>query len=155
METSLLLLIPTAADTQIVGMSDSDLLWRIAEVRKLIAEYRASAERLEYEVIQRAQARGAKAIITERYTAELEASVTYDQSRFTPLLEALPEEGVKDAYAPEHEVTQTVPAKWNTQKAIKWANKVGGKALNIITEARMEGAPRVKLTEKVAANGAS
>ena len=133
---------------QYAALTDSDLLEQLSMGRLFIAQTRTVVERLEYEVIQRAQARGAKAIITERYTAELEASVTYDHSRFVPLLELLPEEGVKDAYAPQHEETVVVPAKWFTQKAIKWANKVGGKALNIIAEARMEGAPRVKLTEK-------
>lgn len=144
--------IQTATDEQIRGMNDSDLLWHLAEGRRLMAQLRAIGERIEYEIILRADARGAKVIFTERFTAELESNVTYDQSRFTPLLELLPEEGVKDAYTPEHPVTQTVPAKWNTQKVIKWANKIGGKALNIVAEARLEGAPRVKLTEKATNN---
>ena len=144
---------PSGTDEAIRNISDSDLLWRIAEGRRLMAQARTLQERLEEEVIQRARARGAKAIITERYTAELEANVSYDTSRFTALLELLPEAGIKEAYIPEHRNTVTVPVKWNTQQAIKWAKKVGGTALNIIAEARMEGAPRVKLTEKGAANG--
>ena len=104
--------------------------------------------RVEYEIIRRALERGATAIITETHTAEVVPTVTYDQSRFTPLLELLPAEGVAEAYMPEHQETVTVPAKWITQQVLKWGRKMGDSAQRIITEARMEGAPRVKLTEK-------
>lgn len=145
----------TTTTVQRLAYTDIGLLFLLALERKTAKNTADAIQRLEYEIVQRAQERGATAIITEQYTAELVPNVTYDQSRFTPLLELLPEEGVKESFIPEHQETVTVPAKWKTQQAIKWANKVGDTALRIVAAARMEGAPRVKLTEEAKANGAS
>lgn len=129
-------------------LTDIELLDRLTLVLRLALEHAEAAKQLEYEVILRARERGATAIITDGCTAELVPNVAYDQSRFTPLLEILPPEGVAEAYIPSHTETKTVPAKWITVKAQKWARKVGAEAQRIIDAARMEGSPSVKLTTK-------
>jgi hypothetical protein len=128
--------------------NDAELLASYAKSRESIKQHQDILGRLEQELLTRMNERGATAIQTETHIATLEPNVTYAQDAFTPLLEILPTDELKACYAPAHEETVKIPAKWDTTKTKAAARRVGDAALRIVEHAKLEGAPRLKVTAK-------
>lgn len=92
------------------------------------------------------QERHATAIPSEAFDCTLETKDTYSQLMFTPLKEIFLDGDLAKCLTPAHEERTTVPDKWDTQQVKAAAKKYGDKALAIVENARIPGAPRLKFT---------
>ena len=137
---SMLDLARTISDTELLGWYDAQ--------RAGLEHAQNVSGRLEQEMLQRMEARGATAIPSDEYVCELVVRNTYDQARFRPFLEILSERELQGVFTPAHEETVEVVDKWNTQKLVALAKRYGAEALRIIEQAKLPGARTLKFTKR-------
>ncbi len=121
-----------------------------AVAMKQAERFRAMAGKLERNMIQYMEVQGATAIPHETYDVGITQSMTYDRTRFTPLLEMFNESDLEKCYTREQTVTEpvTTPASWNTQQVKAAAKRYGSKALAIVDDAAIPGPRKVNLKER-------
>ena len=106
------------------------------------------ADRLDYEIIRRAQANGATGLPVEGYEVVVtESGAKHDPELMKPLLEILPNlEGWRKGHEEKHWVMDP-PDTWDLRSTLPAARRVGTKALDIIAAARIPGRMSVKIKE--------
>jgi len=104
--------------------------------------------RLEQELLRRMRDNSATSIPSEAFVCEVSVRTDYDQSRLTPLLEILNPTDLDVAYAPAHEESRMVGAKWDVRKVIALARRYGIEAQTIVEESKVPGAPRLKFSRR-------
>ena len=101
---------------------------------------------LERAVTEGMQERGATVVRTPAGEATLTTPVTYDYGILAGLREITPPDDLV-GYTPEREVLKREPERWNMTQA-KTLGRLSHDHAAIIEDAKIEGNPRVKFTEK-------
>jgi len=133
-------------------LTDTPDLWLVQsayEYREAGRRMFAEADRLDYEIIRRAQANGATGLPVTGYDVVVkESSATYDPARLTPLLEMLPNlEGWTKGHEEKHWVDEP-PDTWDLRQTLPAARRVGTRAMDVIADARIPGRLSVKITAR-------
>ena len=119
-------------------LTDDELLAEMENIGAILEGFKDTWDHLEYEVYQRIEERGAKAIPSEAYICELETNAKYDQPSFGPLKEVFNEADLRRCLTPAHSERVEVQDKWATTTVKSLAAKYGAEALRIFENARME-----------------
>ena len=119
-------------------LTDDELLAEMENIGAILEGFKDTWGHLEYEVYQRIEERGAKAIPSEAYICEINVKNDYDQLAFTPLKEVFNEADLKRCLTPAHTEEIEVKDKWTTATVKSLAAKYGAEALRIFETARME-----------------
>ena len=128
-------------------LEDADLVNRWVKAHKSIAELEERAGRIEMELTQRMEARGATAIEHPLYDVRLkEGPPAWDYAVLAGLREITEPAQLEGAYSPEHEETRVVPEKWNMVKA-KALAKFGLAHKGILERARIAGTHRLHIRQ--------
>ena len=129
-------------------ISDSVLLSQLEAAQNAVEEAVHHKGLLEMEIMRRMRERNAIGIPSDVFTCELKQANTYDQGRFTPLLELLSGDELEKVFTPEHQETVTVAERWNTVGLLAVARRYGGEVLRLVQEAKVAGAPRLSFKRK-------
>jgi hypothetical protein len=108
------------------------------------ASLQAQIQDMEAELLQRIRNSGGTELPDPDFRIALDTgSPRYDHGIMVALLECgIPDAEIDKAYAPEHEETRTVPAKWNGTQ-VKVLERKYGDAARIIGQARIPGDARL------------
>ena len=130
-------------------LQDEDLLRFLEVAQQRLGSVQSVIGRLEWELIERMEGRGASIIPNEEFICEVGHKKTYLQEAFTPLKEIFTDADLAGCCTPCHEETVHVDEKWNTVKVIALARRYGDEAKAIVAKATSEGPPSLKFTRKV------
>ena len=135
---------------EFADLTDNALLQALDRIRALASQFTKKSNMLEYDIIRRAQARGALAIDGDAFEATLKIVNSYDQGQLQPLLEVLSAEDLAVCYTAEHVQTTItkIAAKFDLVKLKPIARKRGYEVQAIIDRATIPGSPKVTLVEK-------
>ncbi len=141
------------AETEWFATAENDsLIARWGGLQNYIKSLQESMGRIEWELTRRMQADGAVALHHPDFDVKLAARPSYDHGKLAALREVVPQDEINRAYVPAHEVTETVPGKWDMRVALTF-KKFGREAKAILDRARIEGAPRISIKAKEGSNG--
>ena len=133
---------------QYTHVLDEDLIAQYADAKLAADTYRDEAGRLGHEIQRRMLEREATRMPHAEHEVTLEeGSPTWDYALLSGLREITSPSDLAESYTPEHHETVKVPEKWNMTKAKKLA-KFGAGHATILENARIPGAPRLKVERK-------
>jgi hypothetical protein len=138
----------TNPDPNMTTMDDHELL-HIRDLYNMWAHENAEhRDRADMELRRRLEQRGATKIFDEDYTCTLEMGTpTIDLNIMAALKELLPPDVLAEGFTPEHDVTETVPDKWDLRKANTWM-QAGGDVAEVIERAKIFRSPRLVVRAK-------
>ena len=129
-------------------LNDEQVVECLAAVEVSYKEFQEERGRGQGEILTRAKFNGSTALHAERFIARVKpGSPTYDVGKLEALRELLPEHDLAKACVPAHEETIKVAAKWDGKQLNRLEREYGAVVADTIADARMAGAPSVKLEE--------
>lgn len=137
--------------TTYAHLDDQALASEIAERLEMERLNRDTRQRMEHELQQRMEARGATALDHPDLVVKLEfPSPSYDIGKLRRLYEVAPKEEVDKAVTLAHDEVVHVPEKWSAVK-FKTLLKYGVEVFDVINAAMLPGGPaKLRITERKA-----
>ena len=130
-------------------LSNEDLIYHWIITARELQESRRMKDTIEDELTSRLEEDGATEYVAPDggKVTLTESGGSYDPSKLMGLMEYIDESELitAGAFTPEHEETNTVPAKWNAVKA-KPFGKRGDDVRAVIEGARVPGRPKLTVT---------
>ena len=125
------------------------LVTMLVELKVEQKEFADKVGRVEYEIIKRLTADGAKAYPHPHFDVTLSESISYDRTKLFTLKELIPPETLSTGFVPEHEETKTsiVPDSWDMRVVLGW-KKFGTGVADVIEKSVMKGSPRLSIKAK-------
>ena len=135
-------------EVQLTGFDDELLLKCLADFREQEKLFRDQRQRIEYEVLNRLQARGATEMATAHWVAKLtKPTPQYDMGKLMALKEEVSPTEWDKAFTPEH--MEPVPAKLDMRVAGAWGKRFGTAVAQALERAKLPSGPgTLKLTRK-------
>ena len=127
-------------------LSDGEVVDTLASLEEHAASVRKQIDSLRAEALARMEYRGGTALKSETRTLVLrKGTPSYDVQVLEPLREMLTAADLGKAYTPAHKREVDVPARWDGTQLNRIERQYGGAVADRIRDARIEGAPSVKM----------
>ena len=129
-----------------INLSLEELVDELVEARAALKAQEQAVYYLERAVVEGMEDRGATVVRTDAGEATLTVPMSYDYAKLAALREITSPDDLV-GYTPEREITKVEPERWNMTQG-KTLARLSRDHAAIIEDAKIEGNPRVKFTEK-------